>query len=84
MSDMKLAFEMGRIRLSLADILPARLIKGSQHNIKRFRTIRASIKEVGMVEPLVVYPLSAAKPNGCNTAGLEWDLLPLDFLRKIR
>jgi len=56
MSDMKLAFEMGRIRLSLADILPARLIKGSQHNIKRFRTIRTSIKEVGMVEPLVVYP----------------------------
>ena len=33
MSDMKLAFEMGRIRLSLADILPARLIKGpaTQH-----------------------------------------------------
>ena len=40
MSDMKLAFEMGRIRLSLADILPARLIKAPQHNIKRFRTIR--------------------------------------------
>jgi hypothetical protein len=53
---MKLAFEMGRIRLSLADILPARLIKAPQHNIKRFRTIRASIKEVGLVEPLVVYP----------------------------
>ena len=56
MSDIKLAFEMGRIRLSLADILPARLIKAPQHNIKRFRTIRASIKEVGLVEPLVVYP----------------------------
>jgi ParB/RepB/Spo0J family partition protein len=56
MSDIKLAFEMGRIRLSLADILPARLIKAPQHNIKRFRTIRTSIKEVGMVEPLVVYP----------------------------
>jgi ParB-like chromosome segregation protein Spo0J len=56
MSDMKLAFEMRRICLSLADILPARLIKGPQRNIKRFRTIRTSIKEAGMVEPLVVYP----------------------------
>jgi hypothetical protein len=56
MNDLKLAFEMRRIRLPLADILPARLIKDPQSNIKRFRTIRASIKEVGMIEPLVVYP----------------------------
>jgi hypothetical protein len=25
-----------------------------------------------------------AKSNGCNTGGLEWDLLPVDFLRQIR
>jgi len=56
MSEAKLAFEMKRIRLSLANILPARLMKGPQNNIKRFRTIRASIKEVGMIEALVVYP----------------------------
>jgi len=60
MSDVKLAFEMRRIQLSLADILPARLIKDPQSNIKRYRTIRASIKEVGMIEPLVVYPHKGA------------------------
>src|ERR1043166_2585438 len=60
MSDVKLAFEMRRIHLPLGDLLPARLIKDAQNNIKRFRTIRASIKEVGMIEPLVVFPQKGA------------------------
>jgi ParB-like chromosome segregation protein Spo0J len=60
MSDVKLAFEMRRIRLPLADLLPARLIKDAQNNIKRFRTIKAAIKEVGLIEPLVVYPQKGA------------------------
>ncbi len=56
MTKPKLAFEMGRVRLALENILPVRLLKDPYHNIKRYRTIRASIKEVGMIEPLVVYP----------------------------
>ena len=60
MNEAKLAFELRRIRLSLADILPARLIKDPQANIKRFRTIKASIKEVGLIEPLVVFPQKGA------------------------
>jgi hypothetical protein len=28
--------------------------------------------------------LPRAKSNGCKTGGLEWDLLPVDFLRQIR
>jgi hypothetical protein len=53
---MKLAFELKRVRLAFTDILPTRFIKDPQSNIKRYRTIRASIKEVGMIEPLVVFP----------------------------
>ncbi|MGN6644537.1 MAG: plasmid partitioning protein RepB C-terminal domain-containing protein [Verrucomicrobiota bacterium] len=60
MSEMKLAFEMRRIRLALADILPVRQFKDPQNNIKRYRTIRASIKEVGLIEPLMVYPQKGA------------------------
>lgn len=56
MSDAKVAFEMGRIRLSLAVILPVRQQKNVQKNVRRYRTIRASIKEVGLVEPLMVHP----------------------------
>jgi hypothetical protein len=29
-------------------------------------------------------PVPPLKWNGCKTDGLEWDLLPLDFLRRIR
>jgi len=56
MNELKLGFEMRKIRLSLSAILPVRQIKDPQKNIRRYRTILASIKEVGMVEPLVVYP----------------------------
>src|SRR6266404_5504684 len=56
MNEVKLAFEMKKVRLALGDLLPVRLIKDPQNNIKRYRTIRASLKEVGLIEPLVVYP----------------------------
>src|SRR2546430_14724984 len=56
MTDVKLGFEMGKIRLSLAIILPVRQVKDPQKNIHRYKAIRASIKEVGLVEPLMVYP----------------------------
>jgi hypothetical protein len=47
---------MRKIRLSLALILPVRQIKDPQKNIHRYKTIRASLKEVGLVEPLMVHP----------------------------
>ena len=56
MSEVKIGFEMRKIRLSLAVILPVRQMKDPQKNVRRYKTIRASIKEVGLVEPLVVYP----------------------------
>jgi ParB/RepB/Spo0J family partition protein len=60
MSEMKIGFELRRVRIPLADILPVRHVKDPQDNIKRYRTIRASIKEVGLIEPLVVYPQKGA------------------------
>ncbi len=53
---MKIGFEMRRVQIALADILPVRQVRDPQDNIKRYRTIRASIREVGLIEPLVVYP----------------------------
>jgi hypothetical protein len=60
MNELKLAFEMKEIRVLLTDILPTRLVNDPAGNIKRYRTIRASIKEVGMIEPLMVYPQKGA------------------------
>ena len=56
MSDLKIGFEMRKIVVPLNDILPVRQVNDPQSNIRRYRTIRASIKEVGLIEPLVVYP----------------------------
>jgi hypothetical protein len=56
MTETKVGFEMRKVRLSLAAILPVRQLKDPQRNIRRYQTIHASIKEVGLVEPLVVHP----------------------------
>src|SRR5580698_11489158 len=56
MSDAKIGFEMRKIRLSLTVILPVRQVKDPQKNVRRYKTIRESIKEVGLVEPLMVHP----------------------------
>lgn len=57
---MKLGFEMRKIRVPLADILPVRQVKDPQKNIRRYRIIRDSIKEVGLIEPLVIHPQKGA------------------------
>lgn len=56
MNQITLGFETRRIRLALANILPLRQVTNPLDNIRRYRTIRASIREVGLVEPLMVYP----------------------------
>ncbi len=53
---MKLGFEMRRFKVPVDKILPVRQVKDPKNNIRRYRTILASIKEVGMIEPLMVYP----------------------------
>jgi hypothetical protein len=55
MSELKVGFEMKKIRLPLGDILPVRQI-GGQERIDRYQTIVNSIKAVGLVEPLMVHP----------------------------
>ncbi len=56
MSEMKLGFELRKIRLPLENILPMRLVKAEEKATYRFKAIIGSIPEVGLVEPLVVYP----------------------------
>ena len=55
MSELKIGFEMKKIRLALGNILPVRQI-GGQQRIDRYQTIVKSIKEAGLVEPLMVHP----------------------------
>lgn len=52
----KIAFETERLNLSLDAILPVRQLNDPQKQFIRYKTILASIKEVGVIEPLMVYP----------------------------
>jgi hypothetical protein len=56
MSEMKIGFEMRKIRLALENILPMRLVKAEEKATYRFKAIIGSIPQVGLVEPLVVFP----------------------------
>ena len=67
MSDPKIGFEMRKLRLPIAAILPVRQIKDPQKTIYRYNTIVASIKEVGLIEPLMVHPQKGA-------GGMYWVL----------
>lgn len=54
MSEPARAFEMQSMVLSLDEILPIRLIQDPESKVSRYKAIRSSIQEVGLVEPLVV------------------------------
>jgi len=56
MNKPRLGFELKRITLPLDVILPIRAIKEPRKEVSRYTTILASVKEVGLVEPLIVYP----------------------------
>lgn len=58
MSSPNIAFEPERFTLSLGQIMPIRVVKDPLKTVRRYRSILSSIQEVGMVEPLVVFPQS--------------------------
>ena len=56
MSDeVKIGFEMQKIQIPLNDLLPLRLIK-EPGKITRYKAILVSVKEVGLIEPLMIFP----------------------------
>jgi len=56
MTDLKTGSKARKIRLSLAVIVPVRQVRDPEKTVHRYKPIRASIKEVGLVEPLLVQP----------------------------
>ena len=56
MSQAKIGFELKKIRLQLDQILPVRQIKDPKKNVVRYSAILESIKMLGIIEPLMVFP----------------------------
>lgn len=59
--DVRMAFEQEGIVLPLDKILPRKLLKQGVKSTSRFQRIVASIKVVGIVEPLLVFPQDKRK-----------------------
>jgi hypothetical protein len=58
----KVAFEMRKRDVELTRLLPTKLVKNAQ-NLKRYRAIVSSIPELGVIEPLMVYPQGDGSEN---------------------
>jgi ParB-like chromosome segregation protein Spo0J len=51
-----IGFEQKGVVLPLKQILPIRQLKTNDYGFGKYRAVTASIREIGLVEPLVVYP----------------------------
>jgi len=56
MSEAKIGFELRKFQVPLGDILPLRHINDPVNTVRRYKAILVSIQEVGLIEPLMVYP----------------------------
>ena len=56
MSEAKIGFELRQIQVPLGDILPLRQINDPVNTVRRYKAILVSLKEVGLIEPLMIYP----------------------------
>ena len=56
MSSIHLGFEATTITLPLDRILPTRVVAKTVLKTSKYRTILASVRKVGLIEPLAVYP----------------------------
>ncbi len=60
-TEVKAAFDMQGIMVRLDQLLPLRCVSASIRASRKFKTMAASVKEVGIIEPLVVYPQKGGK-----------------------
>lgn len=57
----KMAFELKGVKLDIDKILPIRKMTPALRSSKKYKSIAASVKEVGIIEPLIVYPQNKKK-----------------------
>jgi hypothetical protein len=55
------AFDLGGVTLPLSAIHPIRQVKPTDHAFGKYRSMLASIREVGVIEPLIVHPQKGTK-----------------------
>ncbi len=58
---LRAAFDLEPLKLSLNQILPTKVLHEAVKESSRYKTIAASVQEVGVIEPLIVYPKRGGK-----------------------
>ena len=71
-----MAFDPAGKFLPLKSLLPLRKVSTSIRNAEKYKCIAASLREVGLIEPLIVYP----QPDGVHYAVLD-GTIRLDILK---
>jgi len=57
----KAAFEIAGVMLPLSSIQPIRQVKPADHAFGKYKAVLASIREVGVIEPLIVHPQKGSR-----------------------
>ena len=57
----KAAFRMDGVTLPLTTIHPIRQVKPTDHAFGKYNAVKSSIREVGVIEPLIVHPQPGSK-----------------------
>ena len=81
MTDLQRAFELETVEVPIERIVPTHMISTDNRKSSRYRAIRASILEVGLIEPLVVCP--EGRRDDPATYHLLDGHLRLDILRDL-
>jgi hypothetical protein len=75
-TSVKRGFQAEGILLPLTQIVPSKRVQGLVRGSRKYRQIAASIAEIGIIEPLVVYPLAGATGKYVLLDGhLRYDVL---------
>ncbi len=78
--DVKLGFEMNGVTLKISDILPSRKNDDKNKVSRKYETVVASVREIGIIEPPVVHPIG----NGPNVKYVLLDgHLRIDALKEL-
>ena len=59
----KMAFKPEGVIISINHILPMKQVKPSVKKTKKYLQIASSINEIGIIEPLIVYPQNGNNGN---------------------
>ena len=57
-----IAFDLQGVNVPIEDILPLRQVRPALRSSQKYQQVLSSVREVGIIEPLVVFPQSG-QPN---------------------